>query len=66
MPHVVGLMRGVVCGVLCVVEGAQAALLKQADSEGKTVLHVVAHSGKCEDLVSLPAARPLDASRVGV
>lgn len=31
----------------------EAALLKQADSEGKTVLHVVAHSGKCEDLVDL-------------
>jgi hypothetical protein len=31
-----------------------ATLLKHVDRQGKTVLHHVAHSGKCEDLVSLP------------
>jgi hypothetical protein len=35
-----------------------ATLLKHVDRQGKTVLHHVAHSGKCEDLVSLPPPPP--------
>ena len=35
-----------------------ATLLKHVDRQGKTVLHHVAHSGKCEDLVPLPPHPP--------
>ena len=56
--EMIGAMPRDVCGLTQVVwwvvlRVAQPALLKQVDSEGKTVLHVVAHSGKCEDLVDL-------------